>query len=143
MLAEFGGPDPPLRHAGVPDGLVERHLRLEVVHGVGAVQRADGEVLFGELVLCQQGAEDEDGIVASLPGLAVVQFRQVAAPGFADPPLGGLHLGSHGLDGWVLVQRQADSILEGQRGLRPDRQAQQYDYGSLHAFHGSTCVVFV
>jgi len=79
LPAELGRPNLLGGQPRVPNRLVQHHLRLEVVHGIGTIERANGEILLAELVLRQQRAEHEDRIVAALPGFGVVQLRQVSA----------------------------------------------------------------
>ena len=82
VLGQLGGTNGVLGLAGVVEYLVRRELRLKVIEEIGTVQRPDLEVLRSELMLRQQRAEYEDGIVASRPGFRVVDLRQAAAPGF-------------------------------------------------------------
>jgi hypothetical protein len=54
---------------------------LKIIQEIRIIQRVDLEVLRPELVLRQQRAENEDGIIASRPGFGIVDLWQEAAPG--------------------------------------------------------------
>ena len=76
--------------AAVVEDLVDGELRLEVVQGVGAVERADVEVFGAELVLGQQRAEDEDRVIAAGERLGVIDLGKRAAAGLRDAGVGGV-----------------------------------------------------
>ena len=73
--------------AGLPG--IEQHLldgqsRLVVVHSVRPIQRADREISLAELVLGEQRAEHEHGVVAALEALRELQPRQIAGAGLVN-----------------------------------------------------------
>ena len=113
LPTEFGRPNLLEGQPRVPNRLVQHHLRLEVVHGIGTIERANGEILLAELVLRQQRAEHEDRIVAALPGFGVVRLRKVSAASLARTHLRSGNLRTGGLHRGVLVERHADCIFEG------------------------------
>lgn len=60
--------------AGIIDRLIHRDLRLKVVEKIATVHGSDGEVLNTELVLGKERTEDENGIIAALEGIGIVNF---------------------------------------------------------------------
>ena len=90
---------------------------MEVVEEIRPVQRADGEILSAELVLGEQGTEDEDRVVAAREGFGVVDLWQHAAAGLRDSRLGRPHSGGGAGKRLVLPDRQADGFAERQRIL--------------------------
>src|SRR5262249_28402026 len=67
--------------------LLDRQLRLVVIHGVRAIQRADREIRIAELVLGEKRAEYEHRVVAALEALRELQPRQIAGVGLVDASL--------------------------------------------------------
>jgi len=67
--------------------LLNRQLRLVVIHSIRAIQRADREICITELVLGEKGAEYEHGVVAALEALRELQPRQIAGVGLVNASL--------------------------------------------------------
>ena len=116
--AQFGRADAGAGRAAVVDCLLGTDGHTEVVEGVRVVQRVQREVGLGEAALVQQRPEDEDGLVAAVPGLAGIHARQIPGPGLVHPVRGFL-LGK-GSDAGVQIagRRPGDGVLKGQGHLR-------------------------
>ena len=83
LVADARGGD--IRPGGaVEQRLLDRHRRAEVVERVGMIERAEREVGGRELALGQQGAEDEDRLIAALPRLGEVHLGQEAGARLPD-----------------------------------------------------------
>jgi hypothetical protein len=94
-------------------------LRLEVIQKIGTVQRAYIEVLRTKLVLGQQRAEYEYGVIAAREGFGVVDFGQPPAARLYNARLGGLRSRGGGCDGLVFAESQAYGIAQRERVLGP------------------------
>ena len=100
------------RLAGVIESLVNRDQRLEVVQEIRAVERADGEILFRELMLREQRAEDKHRVVAARERLGIIHFGEDAAVRLSDARIRCLHPRGGGGKGPVLAQRQLDGVAQ-------------------------------
>jgi hypothetical protein len=124
---KIGGLDAVAGLAGVVDRLVERNQRLKVVQRVGTVQWADVEIVGAELVLRQQRAENENGVVAAGEGFGIVQFREPPRAGLFDPCRGGAKAGIGRRDGLVLPQRQPHGFAQRERILGAQWRGQEQE----------------
>ena len=100
--------------AGVVEDLVHGELRLEIVEGIGAVERADIEIVNTELVLGQQGAEDKDRVIAAREGFGIVHLGQQAGACFTQAGFGGAHARAGGGDGFVFPQGNLHRVTQGE-----------------------------
>ena len=76
--------------AGLPSieqHLLDRQPRLVVVQSVRAVQRANSEIPFAELVLGKQRCEHEDGVVATLEAFRELRARHIPRAGLLNASL--------------------------------------------------------
>ena len=62
----------------IEERVLHRKGAARVGDRVGMIQLLQGEIRLGKLTLCQQRAEDEHGLIASLPRLREIDFREVA-----------------------------------------------------------------
>ncbi len=115
----MGGLDRVAGLARIVQYLVDRDLRLEVVEKVGTIERAYVEVLRTKLVLGQQGAEHEHGVVAAREGLGVVDLGQPPAARLCNTRLGGLRSRSGGCNCLVFADSEACCIAQRERVLSP------------------------
>ena len=79
--AETGLIAPFARPAEIPDRLLRRHPRLEIVHRIRGVERRKRKILQAKFLLGQERSEHEHGIVAGQIGLLEVKAGQIACPG--------------------------------------------------------------
>ena len=113
------------RGGAIEQRLLNGDCRAEVVRGIGVIERVKGEVGRGELPLRKARTEHEHRVVAALPGLRDVHFRQVAAASLCDAigrfPLGRSRRSGVGVAGLGARNR----LRKRKRRLRSGRQGHE------------------
>ena len=118
LAGEAGGFHSVFGLAGVVEDLVHGELRLEIVEGIGAVERADIEIVNTELVLGEEGAKYEDGVIAARVGFRIVDLGQQAGACLVQAGFGGAHARAGGRDGFVFSQGELHGVTQGEGVLR-------------------------
>jgi hypothetical protein len=100
-------------------------LGLEVIEEVRPVQRPDGEVPGAELVLGEQRAKDESGVIAAREGFRVIDLGKHPAAGLRDTGVGSPRSGGSAGNACVLPQGEPDGVAQRERLLWPKGRGEQ------------------
>ena len=104
---------PGSRPAKIPEVLLQRCPRLEVVDRVRGIERRKGEIVDGKPPLCQQRAEYKNRIVAGQIGLFEVNARQISRLGGGKIRASGLAAGRVNGQVGIMFQCSRDRLGEG------------------------------
>jgi len=117
LAAHLRAAPPVASLVAVKDHVLGGQLRGKIRKCVGPVQAWEVEVRSLEAVLLEQRAEDVNRIITPLERFGIIHLWEIPTPGRGHPLAGSAFGRVGGTQGWVVVERQPDSLLQAERFL--------------------------